>query len=140
MIVGIRACTHRRLRYLQQYIQTVKDAFKAVLRANPLLPSFLVWDERASEFSADNHALHVTLKPSEKLFDQVLQDGGSVEKVEDLIHLAWNHPHPEWTLCPGILFRVLLFKVETTKSVGFVVSGKALILSSESSPQVSHSI
>ncbi|KAJ5198966.1 AMP-dependent synthetase/ligase [Penicillium cf. griseofulvum] len=103
-------------------LQRVKLALKAMLRANSLLPSFLVWNKETPREAEDNIALHVTLKPSETLYEHVLQDGGSVDTVEDLNKLASAHPHPEWTLYPGILFRVLLFKVKTTNTVGFIVS------------------
>jgi hypothetical protein len=97
-----------------------------MLRVNSLLPSFLVWNKETPTDTEDNIALHVTLKPSESLYEHVLQDGGSVDTVEDLDKLASAHPHPEWALYPGILFRVLLFKVRTTNTVGFIMSGKIL--------------
>ncbi|KAJ6785769.1 hypothetical protein PWT90_06614 [Aphanocladium album] len=67
-------------------------------------------------------ALHVTMKPSEALYEHVIKDGGVVDTVEQLQQLASSHPHPEWTLLPGILFRVMVCKVKSTGTAGFVIS------------------
>ncbi|KAJ5165653.1 AMP-dependent synthetase/ligase [Penicillium coprophilum] len=103
-------------------IDRVKLALTAMLRGNQFLPSFLVWNKENSRDPKDDIALHVTLKPSKALYDHVLQDGGSVDTVEELEELASAHPHPEWAMYPGILFRVLLFNVKKTNTVGFIIS------------------
>ncbi|RFU24122.1 hypothetical protein B7463_g12216, partial [Scytalidium lignicola] len=97
----------------------VKRAFEAMLRENRILPSFLVWQPSGLN---PHIALHVTLKPSEAVYEHVLQDGGSVDTVDELQQLASAHPHPEWTLFPGILFRVLIYNVKSTGTVGFIIS------------------
>lgn len=92
-----------------------------MLRANRILPSFLVWDKTQPGL---DQALHVTIKPSQRLYDDVLRDGGFVDTAQDLSQLSSEHPHPEWTLFPGILFRALLYTVRDTGRVGFVISGR----------------
>jgi hypothetical protein len=99
---------------------------KAMLRSNQILASFLIWDRDGASPLDSDLALHVTLKHNEKLFRHVLQDGGEVETVADLHRLAADHPHPEWTMLPGILFRVLLYKVRQTATVGFIISSRSL--------------
>ncbi|KIN09004.1 hypothetical protein OIDMADRAFT_111398 [Oidiodendron maius Zn] len=99
--------------------ERVKRAFEAMLRENHILPSFLVWHHSGLDSDV---ALHVTLKPSEAVYEHVLQDGGSVDTVDELQELASAHPHPEWTLFPGILFRVLIYNVKSTGTVGFIIS------------------
>jgi hypothetical protein len=94
-----------------------------MLRRNRILASYLVWDKNA-EYGLDSElALHVTLKHHEKLFDHVFQHGGTVESNDELRDLAANHPHPEWTLLPGMLFRVLTYNVKQTGTLGFIYSG-----------------
>lgn len=94
-----------------------------MLRRNRILASYLVWD-KDDEFGLDSDlALHVTLKHDEKLFDHVFEQGGTVETVDELRDLAANHPHPEWTVLPGILFKVLVYKIKQTGTLGFIYSG-----------------
>jgi hypothetical protein len=102
-----------------------------MLRANSILPSFMVWDKEIPASSTSNIVLHVTLKPTDALYDHVLVDGGSVDTVEDLNALASARPYPDWALPPGILFRVLLLKVKETNTLGFIISGKIIFLSCE---------
>lgn len=94
-----------------------------MLRENRILPSFLVWRPSSASMFDPGVALHVTLKPSEALYERVLQDGGAVDTAEELQQLASAHPHPEWALFPGVLFRVLIYKVKSTGTVGFIISG-----------------
>lgn len=101
----------------------MKRAFVTMLRQNRILPSFLVWSQSGASLFDPGVALHVTMKPSEALYKHVIQDGGVVDTVEELQQLASSHPHPEWTLLPGMLFRVMICKVRSTGTVGFVISG-----------------
>jgi hypothetical protein len=94
-----------------------------MLRRNRILASYLVWDTNA-EYSLDSDlALHVTLKHDQKLFDHVFQHGGTVESIDELRDLAATHPHPEWTLLPGMLIRVLTYNIKQTGTLGFIYSG-----------------
>jgi hypothetical protein len=94
-----------------------------MLRRNRILASYLVWDKDA-EYGLDSDlALHVTLKHDQKLFDHVFQHGGTVDSVDELRDLAANHSHPEWTLLPGMLFRVLTYNIKQTGTLGFIYSG-----------------
>jgi hypothetical protein len=94
-----------------------------MLHRNRILASYLAWDKNA-EYGLDSDlALHVTLKHDQKLFDHVFQHGGTVDSVDELRDLAANHPHPEWTLLPGMLFRVLTYNIKQTGTLGFIYSG-----------------
>lgn len=94
-----------------------------MLLENRILPSFLVWSESGSSLFDPGVALHVQMKPSKALYDHVLQDGGTVDTVEELQLLASSHPHPEWACFPSILFRVLICKVKSTGTIGLIISG-----------------
>lgn len=98
----------------------VRAATETLLKNNPMLPSFLVWNQKAFDSEL---ALHVTLKPSQKLMDIVIEDAGSVKTVEELKNIALKYPFPKHATFPGPLIRMLLYDVEETKSCGFVVNG-----------------
>lgn len=102
----------------------MRHAIKLILRHNSILSSFIVWDSEGKTDLDPNLALHVTLQHNQKLFDHVLQDGGVLATVDELRGLAAKHPHAEWTLAPGMLCRVLLYQVEETGTIGFLLSGK----------------
>jgi hypothetical protein len=103
--------------------QVLRSAIEQMLRRNRILASYLVWDQDADYGLDSDLALHVTLKHDVKLFDHVFQHGGTVESNDELRDLAANHPHPEWTLLPGILFRVLTYNIKQTGTLGFIYSG-----------------
>jgi hypothetical protein len=103
--------------------QVLRSAIERTLRRNRILASYLVFDKNA-EYGLDSDlALHVTLKHDQKLFDHVFQHGGTVESIDELRDLAANHPHPEWTSLPGMLFRVLTYNIKQTGILGFIYSG-----------------
>jgi hypothetical protein len=100
----------------------MRSAIERMLRRNRILASYLVWDKN-TEYGLDSDlALHVTLQHDEKLFDHVFHHGGTVKSNDELRSLAANHPHPEWTLLTGILFRVLTYNVKQTGTLGFIYS------------------
>jgi len=102
--------------------KVLRSAIERMLRRNRILASYLVWDTNA-EYSLDSDlALHVTLKHDQKLFDHVFQHGGTVESIDELRDLAATHPHPEWTLLPGMLIRVLTYNIKQTGTLGFIYS------------------
>ena len=108
--------------------QVLRSAIERMLRRNPILASYLVWDNNAEYGMDSDLALHVTLKHDDKLFNHVFQQGGTVESIDELRDRAANHPHPEWTLLPGMLFRVLVYDIKQTGTLGFIYSGKFLPL------------
>lgn len=101
----------------------LRSAIERMLRRNRILASYLVWDKTAEYGLNSDLALHVTLKHDEKLFDNVFQHGGSVESIDELRDRAADHPHPEWTMLPGMLFRVLTYEIKETGTLGFIYSG-----------------
>jgi hypothetical protein len=86
------------------------------------MPSFLVWDEEAL---GSDLALHVTLRPSQKLMDTVIEDAGSVKTTEDLKNMPFKYPYPMHARFPGPLIRFLLYEIEDTKKCGFLINGKS---------------
>jgi hypothetical protein len=64
------------------------------------------------------------MKDNQKFFDQCFTDGGRLETLKDLQHLAMNYPHPEHSTAPDPLFHALLYYVEEIKSAAFLVYDK----------------
>jgi hypothetical protein len=91
-----------------------------MLRVNPMLTSFLVWDEKSLE---SDIALHVTIKHSEKLMSQVVQDGGSLKTSDDLKSLTLKYPFPRHATFPGLLFRATIYEIEDISSAAVLFNG-----------------
>jgi hypothetical protein len=122
-------------RLLMNDYQVLRSAIEQMLRRNRILASYLVWDQDADYGLDSDLALHVTLKHDEKLFDHIFQHGGTVESNDELRDLAANHPHPEWTLLPGMLFRVLTYNIKQTGTLGFIYSGMFLTIAPRPCPR-----
>lgn len=88
------------------------------LKNNRLWPSFYVHGD------GDGAPFYATLKPSQKLYDQCLIDGGTLPSLADLQRTAIEYPHKEQSHYPGPLFHALLFYVEELKSAAFVMYRK----------------
>jgi hypothetical protein len=93
-----------------------------MLRNNPMLASFVIWNE---ENLGSDLALHVTIKHDKKLLDQVIQDGGTVKTLQDFSALALKYPKPEHAMFPGPMFRSLIFYIEETNSCGLLFNGRS---------------
>lgn len=79
----------------------------------------LVWDE--NKLNSDD-ALHVVIKQSPKFFDLIVEDGGSLDTVEDLKNISLHHPHPDYATLPGPVYRTMLFDVRETGTAAMVTS------------------
>lgn len=90
-----------------------------VLSNNPILPSFYVRSAK------DNMPYYVTLRPSKKLHDLVLNDYARVQNEEDIQRLAIDYPFPEHSRFPGPLFRSLIVDIEATKTSALVIYGES---------------
>lgn len=90
-------------------VTEMRTALEMTLKNNTLLASFLVWDEEALESDV---ALHLTVKHERKFLDQVVQDGGTLEKLEELSVLTSNYPEPKHASFPGPLFRAIIYYVQ----------------------------
>lgn len=94
-----------------------------VLKNNPMLASFLVWDEKELE---SDIALHVTIKHDRKLLDKVIEDAGSLKTLEELEALTLKYPYPRHATFPGPLFRALIYYVEESESYAVLYNGTYL--------------
>ncbi|KAJ0104211.1 hypothetical protein J7T55_001698 [Diaporthe amygdali] len=99
--------------------EQIRRAFEAVVMNNRILASFLVWD---SDKLNSNDALHVIVKRSPKFFDFVVEDGGSLDTLEDLRQVSLHHPHPDYATLPGPVYRTMLFDIKETGSAAMVTS------------------
>ncbi|KUI64337.1 Acyl-CoA synthetase family member 2, mitochondrial [Cytospora mali] len=97
----------------------LRRAFEAVVINNRILASFLVWDFQALQ---SDDALHVVVKQTSKFFDMIVEDGGSLDTIEDLKNISLHHPHPDYATLPGPVYRTLLFDVKETGSAAMVTS------------------
>lgn len=100
-------------------LQQLRRAFEAVVLNNRILASFLVWDSQALR---TDDALHVVVKQNSKFFELIIEDGGSVDTIDDLKNMSLHHPHPHYATLPGPLYRTLLFDVKETGSAAMVTS------------------
>jgi hypothetical protein len=100
--------------------QQLRDALVTTLKNNPMYASFFVWDKEALE---SNGSLHVTMKPTKKLFDQVIEDGGVLKTLDDLKALALKYPQPRHATFPGPMFRALIYHVEEINSSAVLFNG-----------------
>ncbi|KAF2434213.1 acetyl-CoA synthetase-like protein [Tothia fuscella] len=89
----------------------LRKALDTMLRINPMLSSFLVWDEKTLE---SDLGLHITIKHSEKLLDQVIEHGGTLKTLNDLKALTLKYPQPTHATFPGLLYRAIIYDIEET--------------------------
>jgi len=101
--------------------QALRAAMKLVLKNNPLLASFFVWDK---EEVGSDVALHVVVRQTDAFLDQCIVDYGSVKTVKDLKNLALKYPHPNHAMFPGPLYRALIVEIEDGQTSGFVLNGE----------------
>lgn len=52
----------------------------------------------------------------------IVEDGGSLDTIEDLKSIALHHPHPDYATHPGPVYRTLMFDVHETGSAAMVTS------------------
>ncbi|KAI3395324.1 hypothetical protein diail_1436 [Diaporthe ilicicola] len=97
----------------------LRRAFEAVVINNRILASFLVWD--STKLGSDD-ALHVVIKQNQKFFDNIVEDGGSLDAVDDLKKISQHHPHPDYATLPGPVYRTMLFDIKETGSAAMVTS------------------
>lgn len=95
-----------------------------MLRVNPILASFFLWDEASLD---SDIALHVTIKHSEKLMSQVVQHGGSLKTLDDLKALTLKYPFPRHATFPGLLFRAVIYEIEELSTAAVVFNGNILV-------------
>jgi len=98
----------------------LREALETTLKNNPLLASFLVWDKHALE---SDGTLHITMKHTQKLLDQIIQDGGFVKTLDDLKALPLKYPQPRHATFPGPMFRAIIYHVEETNSSAVLFNG-----------------
>ena len=91
-----------------------------MLKNNPLLASFFVWDEK--EVGSDV-ALHVVVHQSDEFLDQCILNFGKVKTVNDLKNIAFKYPHRNHAMFPGPLYKALLVEIEDCQTSGFVFNG-----------------
>lgn len=96
---------------------SVRSACERLIANNNILTSFLFSNKQA--FGSDT-ALHVVLKPNEKVFDNIFHDHGSVLSKLEFSKLVFKPYEYEMTMLPGILFHILLFNIEETDQTGMV--------------------
>ena len=84
---------------------------------NRILASFLVWDKR---LLGSDIALHVAVRQNKKIFDLVIQDGGSVKTVGEIMALTVEYPSRDHAAFPGPLTRAMIYHVEETGSAAVV--------------------
>lgn len=99
--------------------QQLRHAFEATVINNRILASFLIWDSQALQ---SDDALHVAVKQNPKFFDMIVEDGGSLDTIEDLKNISLHHPHPDYATLPGPVYRTLLFDIKETGSAAMVTS------------------
>lgn len=95
----------------------VRGACERLIANNNILTSFLFSNKQA--FGSDQ-ALHVVLKPTEQVFNNIFHDLGSVRTKEEFTHLVFNPYEYQMTMLPGILFQILLFDIEESGQVGMI--------------------
>ncbi|KAK2035878.1 AMP-binding enzyme [Colletotrichum somersetense] len=111
--------------------QELRTALEAAMLNHRIMCSFMVWDTAWRDQSARmKDALHVFVRPSARLFDLIIQDGGVLRSLRDLEEIALGNtseahrfPTPQQNTFPGPLYRVMLFDIEETGTVGMVTSG-----------------
>lgn len=52
----------------------------------------------------------------------IVEDGGSLDTVEDLKNITLHHPYPDYATLPGPVYRALLFDVKETGTAAMVTS------------------
>ncbi|KDN65336.1 putative AMP-binding enzyme [Colletotrichum sublineola] len=111
--------------------QELRTALEAAMLNHRIMCSFMVWDTAWRDQSATmKDALHVFVRPSARLFDLMIQDGGVLRSLKDLEEIALGNtseahrfPTPQQNTFPGPLYRVMLFDIEETGTVGMLTSG-----------------
>ncbi|KAK5996045.1 hypothetical protein PT974_04471 [Cladobotryum mycophilum] len=94
-------------------VKDFRTAIEKTLSNNTIFTALCVADE-----SKDLH--YVTLKPSPKLWDICIVDGGSVQSNADLLSLSIDYPYPDKAKLPGPLFHCLIVHVEESNSAAMV--------------------
>lgn len=92
----------------------LRHALIFALKQSPLWPSFYVLGYDGSPF-------YITMKPQQKLYEYCLTDGGSVDTLADLQHVAIRYPHPEHATYPGLLFHARIYHIKELNSAAFVM-------------------
>lgn len=94
-----------------------------MIRNNPILASFFVWDKEVLD---SDGALHVIVKHDQKLLDLIIQSGETVKTVEEFKKIPFKYPFPKHATFPGPMFRVVIYYVEELKSSAFIFNGSYL--------------
>jgi aryl carrier-like protein len=103
-------------------IQELRLALEKVLVNNPMLASFAVFD---GDKLGPGMVLHVVVEHSQRLLDQTICDGGSVQDVADLKEFAAQQRFPEVrdATLPGPLVKATMFRVREVGKLGLVLNG-----------------
>lgn len=64
----------------------------------------------------------MVIKQSPKFFDLIVEDGGSLDTVEELRNLSLHHPRPDYATLPGPVYRTMLFDIKETGTAAMVIS------------------
>lgn len=91
-----------------------------MLKNNPLLASFFVWDK---EEVGSDVALHVVVRQTDEFLDQYILDFGKVKTVNDVKNIAFKYPHRNHAMFPGPLFKALTVEIEDGQTSGLVLNG-----------------
>ncbi|KAH8682289.1 hypothetical protein BX600DRAFT_505894 [Xylariales sp. PMI_506] len=94
----------------------LRAAFEIMFANMRILTSFLVRDE--DELGSPD-SLHVTIRQNKKWFDKVIQDGGQVKSVHELIPKTLDYKDP--AAVPGPLTQAILYDVEETGTTAAVL-------------------
>ncbi|PYH97506.1 acetyl-CoA synthetase-like protein [Aspergillus ellipticus CBS 707.79] len=93
--------------------QRLHSALEAALSNHTMLLSFMAINET---LSVADRALHVTIRPTRKIFDQCVLDYGVLETVEDAYKIQRDWPQGHEIPMPGPLGRFLIAFVKETNS------------------------
>ncbi|CAG8957904.1 hypothetical protein HYFRA_00000245 [Hymenoscyphus fraxineus] len=90
----------------------LEEALKEALTRHSIL--------RAMVIVFQNKAMHLTIRPSQKLFDLSFTHMSSVKNAEELWKQCYNNTELDWAADPGPLFRATITHVEEENCAGLV--------------------
>lgn len=99
--------------------QMLRKGIEVMLANNPMLPSFLFTSKAA--FGSDI-TLHVMPKPTQKLFDVIFRDHGSIATRQEFADEVYKPYEYQMAMVPNdILINFLLFDVEDCNRAGTIM-------------------
>ncbi|KAK9413629.1 hypothetical protein SUNI508_11838 [Seiridium unicorne] len=107
----------------------VIQALKLMFANNRFLVSFMVWDKTAL---GSDVALHVAMRHTDKLFDIVIHDGGTLKTVDEIRAISGNISQPDDAIFPGPLARATLYHIEETGTTAVIIKASHATLDASS--------